>query len=357
VIKLLRMKGEPENHFKQDLITESQHMYYSIRNILINEVSEGIIEETPTILRLATKIREKSKIFPIKKISVFKKAAGVDGGSQILPLASRRYAVISAIAFSIPEGKRFFLQPESFSQPYTVSKNSFTGRVDIRRETKLFETAVQFIEKNQDLEILLIDGPLVFSNWWKTAGTEQERFKLLLAINKLLNLCRESKVNVVGIVKRPSARYLIYYHGLQDQTDLPDSYLLLHTLKTAERTDIFSPRLALKKAKKPTAFMDTIKTPIYSFYTRLSKDWHIPPIRIDLPAHSLEHLNEIADYCYSTSVSNGLPLPIIKADEEARISKELIGEIYREILGKVGIKTGKFTHLAPYWGEAKWMGA
>ncbi len=352
---MLRM-GE-EEQFIHETTPESSSLYYNIRNILIKDVSENILDENPTIQKIVTEVKEKIKILPIEKNLVYKKAAGVDAGSQILPLASRRYAIISALAYRIPEGKSYFLQPESFSQPYTTSKNRFRNIVDIRRETKLYETALMFIEKNKDTEILLIDGPLVLSNWWKTAGTERDKHKLLSTVKKLLHHCKENEVKIAGIVKRPSARYMVHHLGLQSQTDLPDSYLLLHALKTGERTETFSPRTALKNVKKPTAFMDSIGVPIYSFYSRLTRDWHIPPIRIDLPLFTLEYVEDVADYCYSTSIWNGLPLPIVKADEEARISKELVGEIYQEILGKIGKKTGKFTQLAPYWGEDKWMGA
>lgn len=352
---MLRM-GE-EEQLIHETTAEASSLYYNIRKILMKDVSENILKETPKIHKIVAEVKDKIKILPIKKNLIYRKAAGVDAGSQILPLASRRYAIISALAYRIPEGKSYYLQPESFSQPYTTSNNRFKSIVDIRRETKLYETALKFIEKNADTEILLIDGPLVFSSWWKTAGTERDKQKLLSRVKKLLHQCRESEIKIVGIVKRPSARYLVHHLGLQSQTDLPDSYLLLHTLKTGERTEIFSPRTALRNVKKPTAFMDAIEVPIYSFYTRLTRDWHIPPIRIDLPLFTLEYASEIADYCYSTSVCNGLPLPIVRADEEARISKELVGEVYQEMLGNIGKRIGKFTHLAPYWGEGKWMGA
>ena len=103
--------------------------------------------------------------------------------------------------------------------------------------------------------------------------------------------------------------------------------------------------------------MDAIGHPVYSFYIRLSREWSIPPVRIDLPAYCLGSLDDVADYCYGSSVWRGIPLPIVRADEEVKISKRFIGEVYRDIVGRVGRNTGELSHLAPYWGEGEWMGA
>jgi len=103
--------------------------------------------------------------------------------------------------------------------------------------------------------------------------------------------------------------------------------------------------------------MDAVHCPVYSFYGRFSSDWLIPPVRIDLPAFSLGHLEEVADYCYGTSFWRGIPLAIVRADEEVRISKRFMGEIYSEIVSCVGRRNGEVSHLAPYWGEGVWMGA
>jgi hypothetical protein len=50
-------------------------------------------------------------------------------------------------------------------------------------------------------------------------------------------------------------------------------------------------------------------------------------------------------------------MPIVRADEEVKISRRFIGEVYRDIVGRVGRTTGELSHLAPYWGEGQWMGA
>lgn len=337
-------------------IRANQNLYLSIRNLLLEEVSNNVEKNMPAVTEIAARIRKELPFYMMSKRSPFQIVAGADAGSQLLYLASRRYAVISALVYSLPYGARFFLQPESLSFPYTTTGEKFMGIVNARREAKLYETAYCFLERKPGIELLLIDGPLAFSNLWSMTGLERDRQRLIDAIIRLLDFCKYEKVTVAGVVKRPSARYLVYHLGLQEETDLPDAFLLLQTLRAGERTDIFSPRRALKRGFRSSAFMDAIGYPIYSFYGRFSREWSIPPIRVDLPAFSLGYLEDIADYCYDSSYWRGIPLPIVRADEEVRISKRFIGEVYSDIVRRIIRRTGEVSHLAPYWGEWKWMG-
>ncbi len=329
----------------------------SIRDLLLNEISGDVTSEQPEVAALAARIREEMSIFPMTKHEVFKRVVGVDAGSQILPLASKRYGVISALAYGLPGGSKFWMRPESMSLPYGVAGNRFEGMVNARREAKLYETAAAYLDAHPDTELMLVDGPLAFSDWWRMAGCHKDQKRLLDAVNRLLRLSRETGVTLAGVVKRPSARYLLYHLGLQGETQLPDSFLLLHALRPGERTDIFSPKAALAQASRSAEFMGNLDVPVYSFYARMTREWSLPPIRVDLPAHSLGGLDDVADYCYGASLNNGIPLPIVKADEEVKISRRFMAEVYGEILSRVSRRTGEVRGLAPYWGEGRWMGA
>jgi hypothetical protein len=348
-------KRSAEDGESLDLSTNS-NLFFSIRNLLMEAVTGDVEEESAVVREIAARLRKELLLKEMKKREPFTEVAGVDAGSQVLPLASRRYAVISALVYSLPSGSRFFLPPESLSSSYAEAGERFNGVVNVRREAKLYETARSFIGEGHDVELLLVDGPLAFSNWWSIAGFEPDRRRLVDSVSGLLDDCRDAGVAVAGVVKRPSARYLVYTMGLQGLTDLPDSFLMLHTLRTGERTDIFSPRSAMRSAVSASPFMDAIGHPVYSFYGRFSGEWSIPPARIDLPDFSLGRLDDVADYCYGSSFWCGIPLPIVRADEEVRISKRFIGEIYGDILSRVGRGNGEVSHLAPYWGEGAWLG-
>jgi len=342
---------------RNDINTPAPNIYLSIRNLLLNEVYADVERGIPTMRELAERLREEMPIFDMNKREAYGEVAGADAGSHVLPLASKRYAVISALVHSIPSGRRFFLKPETVTASYAEGSERFNSVLNVRREAKLYETAYQYLRGDDTVDLLLIDGPLAFSNWWSMAGLEPDRQRLLDAVNRLLNLCMETDVPVAGVVKRPSARYLVYEMGIQKETDLPDAFIMLHTLKVGERTELFSPRSAIRKAVRASPFMDAVRCPIYSFYGRMSRDWAIPPVRIDVPAFALGHLEDIADHCYGSSFWGGIPLPIVRADECVKISKQFISGVYRDIVSRVGSQTGDVTYLAPYWGEGRWMGA
>jgi hypothetical protein len=334
----------------------SANLNLAIRDMLLDEITNNVLVETPIVNELASRLRQEINIYSLRKREAFGKVAGVDAGSQIIPLVSRQYAVIGALVYRLPNGDRFFLSPESIVQFSNIDRNVFSSIINLRREAKLYETAKVFLEHYPDTELVLIDGPLAFSNLWKKAGKEEDRQKLINSVNRLNSYCRENEVLLAGIVKRPSARYLIHYIGLNHETGLPDASLLHKALEPGERTDVFSPQIALRMAAKNSYIMDAIDSPVYSFYTRLSHEWSVPPIRIDMPVFSLGYLDEIADYCYSTSFWKGIPLPIIRADEEVKISRRFISDVYSEILTRVGREKGEVSQLAPYWGEGEWMG-
>jgi len=328
----------------------------TLRNLLLHEIAEDVLNETPIINQLAAQLKDEIRIFPIRKKEVFINVAGVDAGSQIIPLASRQYAIIGALVYRLPNCERFFLSPESIVQNYNESKNMLSTVVNLRREAKLFETAYQFLENYPDTELVLVDGPLAFSNWWWNGCEDGERRRLVDSINQLLFHCRDNDILLAGIVKRPSARYLLHYLGLVNEMGLNDVSVLHKVLSSGERTDIFSPQTALRIAAKNSYFMDVIDCPIYSFYARMSPEWNVPPIRIDLPVYSLGYIDDIAGYCYSTSLWQGIPLPIVRADEEVKVSRKFIADVYSEILARVGREGGEFSQLVPYWGEGGWMG-
>jgi hypothetical protein len=102
--------------------------------------------------------------------------------------------------------------------------------------------------------------------------------------------------------------------------------------------------------------MAAIDEPIYSFYGKFTPGWDVPPVRVDLPAFSLARLDDVADYCYATSFHNGVPLPIIKADENVRITRRFMAEVYNEALRKIGRQSGDMRGLALTLGEGRWMG-
>lgn len=327
-----------------------------IRNLIFKELTSSVREEGPRVRELASRVRRELETFKMRRLEPYRVVSGADAGSQTLPLALRRYAVISALVYTLPHGERYFRAPEPLILPYTVTNDRFEGTLGLRREAKLFETACSFIDDGWRPQLLLVDGPLAFNDLWSRFGRGRDRSRLVEAINGLLERCRENGIILAGVVKRPSSRHIIHQLGLQEETDLSDSFLLLHALRPGERTGLFSTKTDRPRSMGPNPIPEAIRHSIYSLYGRFSRDWSIPPLRLDLPDFSLNHLEDVAGYCYSSSFWNGIPLPILKADEEVRISKRFMSEVYAEALARIGRLTGEVSLLAPFWGEGRWMG-
>ena len=312
----------------------------ALRNLIIEEVSKDAHEDFMRLPQIVSEVKRQLNFYPVDRRVVYDRVAGADAGSQRVPIASRWFAVITALIYQLPNARRYFTSPEAIKLPYGFSGERFHEVVSVRRETKLFETSASFLMENDGVDLMLIDGPLAFSNWWARKGEDQDRLALISSISLLLNLCADRGVAVAGVVKRATARYLIRYLGLQEKTSLPDAFVLLQTMKPGERTAIFSPRSALRRTVRAAPFMDLIDCPIYSFYMRTSSNHLLPPIRIDVPEFMLNHVDELAGYCYSTAVRDGIPLPIVKADEEVRVTKKFVNEVYSELIPRLESRFG-----------------
>ena len=328
----------------------------AMRDVLLNNIFEFISSEESSVKALSEKIRNELDLITMTKYQSFTKVGGVDAGSQILTLASRRIGLISSLAYLLPKGERFWTKPESFDISYSLPVERVKSSINIRRESKLYETACKFIKEKEGIELLLIDGPLALSSWWNIAGCYKDRQRLINGMNSLIKTCHDLDVALAGIVKRPSARYLLHNLGLQEETRMSDSFILLHVMKHGERTDIFSTDSVLNQPSRVNYPSEIMDEPIYSFYAKFTQGWEMTPVRIDLPLFSLARLDDIADYCYATSLHNGVPLPIIKADENVRITRRFMAEVYNEALRKLCRQSGDMRGLAMTWGEGKWMG-
>jgi hypothetical protein len=291
------------------------------------------------------------EVLPVKRAIPYEVVAGVDAGSQRVPLAFQWSAAIDALVFSLPNSRRFYTDPEVVKLPYNYSRERFQDVVSIKRETKLFKTAKKFLEQNDHVNLILVDGPIAFGNWWLKKGEELDRFELVSTINSLLDFCACKGISVAGVVKRATARYLINSLGLTEKTTLPDAYILLQLLKPGQRIGCFCPKEAFLKAFGTAPFMDKIAYPIHSFYIRTSSNDLSPPIRIDIPEFMLDWVDELAGYCYATQVREGIPLAIARADEEVRITKRFVSEVYSELVPRITRRFGVPSLAATIWGE------
>lgn len=300
-----------------------------------NALIKGIIEE----------VKGRGRFYPIDTSTTIKLVAGADAGSYVFPLSSRYLAVISSVVHRLPESRCYFLKPVAVEHPHVISDEKFDEILCLNREAFLFRAATQYIKSNSDeVELLLVDGPLAFSNWFSCIGREEDRQFLASCVNDLLDYCERAGICVAGVVKRATARCYLKHLGLEQKTVLSDSSVLIHVLRKGYRTELFSPA---------SSFMDRINFLIDSFYARFSADDIISPVRIDMPKFSEGSVDDVASYCYIKAHFLGIPLPITKADEDARLAKRFMREIYAEALSKAKRRFGSISWLL--LSDGKWL--
>jgi len=265
----------------------------------------------------------------------FRSVAAVDGGSGILSFADKEVGFIAAIAV-IDDGKqhvRRIAKPKILTQQEGEEEGEFSDRLDVERETLLIELA----RKITNVDLLIIDGPLIPRP--KYTG------EYLLQLKSLIDESEKDGRMLVGFVKRPQSRFLVTEDfggkGLYDRT------ILSAILERGEAYP-WPPRIRELKSVPPAKYT----------YLRLMDPPSPSVFRLDFPAYlDDEGIHDILSYVLRTSDPVlGVPALLMKADEEVKISKRLVAELYREcfenLVGRFDPKL--WSPLAPRWGERIW---
>ncbi len=258
------------------------------------------------------------------------RVAAVDGGSSILPFADVNVGFAAALAvIHDDEHRRRIMEPKLLIQEYGEDDGEFSDRLDIERETMLLMLAQKVVEENKP-DLLIVDGPLIPRP--KYVG------EYVYQLKSLIELCKERDVMVAGFVKRPQSRYL--------STLGTDRSLLSATLEKNEA------------CPWPPATPPTEKTDAKYTYIKLLNEPEAGVFRIDTPPYIDDsRALEILEYItYSSDPVHGPPALIMKADEEVKISRRLVTDLYKSCIHRVlsNVPRKLWAPLVPRWGEKIW---
>jgi len=258
--------------------------------------------------------------------------AAADSGSFNVSLADRLIAMITTLSV-ISEGsgiKRIIRKPLICEQRRDESEQAFNVRVDSERETRLVELAADIV-KRRDLELMLLDGPLI----------PRFRGAHVSAIRSLVENGEKKGIPVAGFVKRPESGYLFR----NQDPDFLDSAILSARLSAGECYP-WPPKEILDE-RTGMEFRYT--------YLKTASDRRILPFRIDFPSYLdsleckriLEHMLAIADPI------KGVPAIIMMADEEVKVSKRLMRDLYAECVASLMSKYPEKSWgvVMTRWGE------
>jgi hypothetical protein len=190
----------------------------------------------------------------------------------------------------------------------------------------------------------------------RLAGMKSERDAWERYRSAVLRLNSESKrknTSVLGFVKRPRSKYLAQLYGwrgfdhvvlstlLEPGQYYPDPPLSLSDLILEKKIIHEEEVEKIIRMVKPKAT-----------YVRFNSS--TPPYRVDFGHHTVDY-KDILGYLYSIRTRVGIPYIIMKADEETKITKRLIRDLYEDILhdyiaGEMGPNPNRLIPLLPEYG-------
>ncbi|RLF18782.1 MAG: hypothetical protein DRZ82_07625 [Thermoprotei archaeon] len=292
----------------------------------------------------------------------------LDGGSANINMEIGHLGLYVALAVVFPEMRRIYLKDSCGlipSDPTRISEYvdpiMFNRLLDLRRERKVFELAC-YIARNMKVDVILIDGPLIptpkigLDDVNKELSEEYDMY--FRAIRELHRICYEKEILLIGFVKR--ARSKLIMRDLEDSEVvmpeplrrgllLPDTYDTMIVDLVLKEGELFPyPPMIIKHNK--AKYIQSI-----SCFIKVNED--ITPFRVDIAGSALKEgysafergIGLIKEYM----TSYGVPYPILKVDEEVKLSRRLIRELYDDLRYRYFSKVkDRIVSIKTIWGES-----
>lgn len=275
--------------------------------------------------------------------SSFKRIGVVDGGSNIISLNIGYLGLVVAIGIIIEDNNvvnRVVAEPEIIpSDPRELGEyetpelvNSVVEKV---REALVFETAYKMLD--HELDLLVIDGPLIpYGALGKIVVKSRSEYVALTRyrynVVELYNRGSKTGIPIIGFVKRPRSKYLARKMGLKEF----DHVILSSFLRPGNYYPKPPEMIEAKREYFHTEEIFELVNSIKPYYTYLRLTDTTPPYRVDFLF--TKNYEAILSYLYHTRTREGIPYIIMKADEETKITRKLVRELYEDALHNCIVK-------------------
>jgi len=263
----------------------------------------------------------------------FRSMAAVDAGSFTITMAEKHVSVISALAILRSDSgfRRRIMSPMIIEQRRSEKDHDFMKRVDMCRESLLMKLAEKIVDEKP--ELILVDGPLI------SIPLFEEEY--LDAVRSLIRRAQEEDVILAGFVKRPQSEFIASSLNLS----FMDSVILSSCLKGSE----CYPWPAEERLD------DRARLMLRYTYLKTSNDHRILPFRIDFPSHvdEADQLKVLSHIMATCDPVKGVPAMLLMVDEEVKLSRRLIKDIYQEAVERL---MGRYPRnswgaMMTRWGE------
>lgn len=286
--------------------------------------------------------------------------AVVDGGSNVLSLNIGYIGVAVAVGIVINNDEvvsRVYrgpiVIPEDPRELYKYDDlESFHYLIDIVRESLVLNAAYDLLNMYRP-DLLVIDGPLTpYGALGRYSQLNNRKFFTIYreSLRKLAEVSKTLNAPVIGVVKRPKSKYIAARYGCSTF----DHVILSQVLNVGEYLPAPPTKLAdeLGYVHDPLISELIREVDVSYTYVRFSKT--SPPYRIDFI--NVSRYEDVLSYLFSIRMHDGLPAVIKKADEEAKIRRELIHGLYNDALHGLIVKYVRgrpdlLIPLLPEYGE------
>lgn len=274
-----------------------------------------------------------------------------DGGSAIFNLRSTCFGVCVSCSILIDNDHKVHRSdvlvsrvPEDPMASFNTTREDVEAMLAPVREALVAMSALRMLEKGINgvrPDILIVDGPLIPpARIWLKKGRKSRSDPVRLYLEhrrRMLDYAEKTRVTVVGFVKRPKSHYISQIYGFKSYPDVA-----LSTLTGLQWGESYPwPPVELGGVELSSIIHDdTVRkymVPGRLSFTFLKTSRGKAPYRIDIsrifpPFTSAE---QVLNYILSLSDLDGIPLPVVKADETVKITKKFARETYRSTINYV----------------------
>lgn len=360
----------------EEKITTYDKLIETLRCMLLNYVDRIIELENNSekeISKLISLLENYKSSLKYVREYMPEKMLVVDGASACLSLEIGNIGIYATLGILFPSLKRIHdskfcgIIPNVINNIGKYADNiTFLRLLDLRREACIFKLAHEYLKKN-NVDIVLIDGSLLpFTNLRhleKHNEVLREYENYVTSLSKLHEYCLKKGVLLIGFVKRLRSKLLT--NPSEDLTvQIPYNELtiiketFLRTLHDVLLVDLFLNENEFFP-KVPLIIQhsryDSIK--VSSVYLKTKRD--NTPYRIDVAGSVFSNNTFSIDNFYKAlglikyfMTSTGIPYPILKVDEEVKLSNRLVRELYDDIrYYYINKRKGRIISMKTSWGE------
>jgi len=347
---------------EREWISAQPELYKELRKKALDALSSIASTAQEQLEDIRKDVKKKVRLSRVKKIATLSELEVVssDASSYPVPLLLSRVTLMSGLTIRLPLKEKASILAEVLVEDASMPEPEFRFIESAKRESMLPLSATHHLmtKANDSVKLVLIDGPLSVSQWykevWRSEKVRKSVDELIEAKNNIMQLCKDQEILLLGVVKRGRSTYFHNYFDLLDQ--FIDQFVFHNVLNHEYRTESISIKKAVEKwmreAKHKELLINKLRFDIRAFYIKTSDNPLTPPIRVEYPGYLREREDEIASYVLSTAIlSNdrefdGLPKAQCIAHRECTITRKVMEEIFKEQLYRTTSQTGIQSLLA-----------